>query len=189
MLRTLSVGSLLAAAGLGYLLYVDRLSPLAVTALEWNLRLGAPLVPLMGTLGLIGLILSYREEIARAWRGPPEPARRPPPRQAPTGRAPTLIESSQMEPGSHLEHDREGFPLMLVLTNMPPERARRAVDLFFASLAHQPLPSRLRVRFVGCPPSGLPRHHLVQGIARRHLPDARLHCALAGEDVDVLFQG
>lgn len=189
MLRTLSVGSLLVAGGLSYLLYVDRLSSVAVTALEWQLRLGAPLVPLMGVLGLIGLIWSYEREIRALLRAAPEPQRAPGRSAGMVGGArPSLQQAVQMEAGAHLEHDREGFPIMLVLTGMPPERARRAIDLFFGALAHEPLPAKLRIRFVGCPPSGLPRHHLVQGLARRHLPAVSLHAALAGEDVDVLFR-
>ena len=188
MLRTLSVGSLLVAGAMSYLLYVDRLSPVAVTVLEWQSRLGAPLVPLMGVFGLIGLIWSYEREIRALFRPAPEPHRTPVRSVVPAGGRPSLQQAVQMEAGAHMEHDREGFPIMLVLTGMPPERARRAIDLFFGALAHEPLPGKLRIRFVGCPPSGLPRHHLVQGLVRRHLPAVSLHATLAGEDVDVFFR-
>ena len=186
-MRGLGILLLLAGMALAYLSYIDRMSPLAISVVEQDQRFGLPLAS-VGGIGILLLVGSFL-------RQGPAPLSRPHPRSrlAPTplgndwkaevhARAAAL----KLEPGAHIAHDSTGVVLSLVLSRMPPERVRRAIDSFCAFLAGIPAPPRVRIRFIDCPDAGIPRQHLVSGIARPHLAES--FSVLAHEDsVDIRF--
>ncbi|HND29185.1 MAG TPA: hypothetical protein PKY30_21315 [Myxococcota bacterium] len=187
MTRSFYIFLIFLAVGLAWLSYGDRMSPLAVTVVEVDQRLGVPANVIVGAVGVIGLLLSLRNSI-----GSRDVA--PPPRRAPAQGLDTdwkrrVHEDAAglpLEVGAHIEHDKAGVALTLVLQRLPPERARRCIDVFCTFLARIPAPPRARIRFVDCADAGLPRHNIVQGIARRHLGES-LHVTAHDDMVDIRF--
>lgn len=186
-MRTLGILFFIIGIACAYLSYIDRMSPLALDLVEQEQRLGLPFASIggLGILLIVGSFLGGR-------RAPPAPnisrPRAAPPKLGADWKAEVHQRAAalQLEPGAHILHEQGGVPLCLVLTRMPPERVRRAIDGFCAFLAGIPAPPRARIRFVDCPETGVPRQHLVAGIARPHLTDG--FTTLLHEDaVDLRF--
>ena len=189
MTRSTSIILLLIALVLAYLSYADRMSTVAITVVEWDQKLGVPLNAIVGAVGAIGLLFSFRD----FFRAPA------PTRYSPVARSAPMSSSTDwrrrvhenaaalpLEPGAHIAHDQAGVALILTLTHAPPERARRAIDSFCMFVAGIPTPPRVRIRFIDCADTGIPRHQLVNGIARRHLGED-LHVTGVEDAVDIRF--
>jgi hypothetical protein len=174
------------AIGLAWLSYGDRMSPVAITVVEIDQRLGVPANAVVGAVGVIGLLLSFRGSLGR--KEAPAPRRAPPPALDSDWKRRVHEDAAALplEVGAHVEHDKAGVALTLVLQRLPPERARRCIDVFCAFLARIPAPPRARIRFVDCADAGLPRHNIVSGIARRHLGES-LHVTAHDDMVDIRF--
>jgi len=198
MLRILGILLLLAAGGLAWLTWGDRMSPAALDVVELNGRLGIPVpIPLAG-LGMLLVLASLRGRK----RPPPRPRAQPRPRrttgdvvsQAPDGggwlqeicaRALAL----RWEEGVRLELDMEAnIPFALRLERVTPERARRAMDEFARFLASIPTPRRARVIFVDCQQAAkLAPHRQADGVFRRHMPSDAYRIVGQQDWADVLF--
>lgn len=188
MTRSTAIVLLLVAGILAYLSYVDRMSTIAITVVEWDQRLGIPLNAIVGAVGTIGLLLSFRDAFKTPVQTRYSPRSRP---AMPTAgdwkqRVHENAAALNLEQGAHITHDQAGVALTLTLSRAAPERARRTIDTFCAFVAGIPVPPRVRIRFVDCPDTGLPRHQLVNGIARKHLGD-ELHVTGVDDAVDIRF--
>ena len=188
MTRSTSVLLLLIAAFLAYLSYVDRMSTLAITVVEWDHKLGVPLNAIVGAIGTIGFALSFRNLLRKPAVTRYSPRTAPPAASATDWRRRVHENAAALplEPGAHISHDQAGVALTLTLSRVPQERARRAIDSFCTFVAGIPAPPRVRIRFIDCPDTGLPRHQLVNGIARRHLGE-ELHVTAVDDAVDIRF--
>ncbi len=188
------------AGGLYYLAYIDRKTPLALTVVEYNDIGLLPLFSLTALVGGVFVLLHLRGRWAESARKEAAAARgpRPPTRlHAVSGgrdnlsfrdRVLSRARSLPMEAGARLEVDpAQGVPLRLVLEEMPPGRARRAIDGFGLFLASLPTPPRVQVDFVRCPPPPQPLTVLVQGALSQHLPRNSFKATGHADRVDVLF--
>lgn len=175
------------AVGLAWLSYGDRMSPLAVTVVEVDQRLGIPANAIVGAVGVIGLLLSFRNSFG-GHTAPAQPRRAPAPAMDGDWKRRVHEDAAALplEVGAFIEHDKAGVALTLVLQRLPPERARRCIDTFCSFLARIPAPPRARIRYVDCADAGLPRHNIVSGIARRHLGES-LHVTAHDDMVDIRF--
>lgn len=217
-MRALGVLLLAVALGLGWLSLGDRRSPLALSVVELDGKLGLPLAAPVGLLGLVLLALprkkagSSREPTrapaARSPSSPPPLAAAPSPTsakgeppQAPSSGTPSLETqgwlaalSSQvarlpLEAGaSVLLEPERAPPVQLILTRLTPERARRSVELFAELLATMPTPPRACVRYEGCVATTTPRNHQVVAAMRRYFSGEAFVVTQHEEVVELVFR-
>jgi len=185
------------AAGLGWLELFDRQSALALTVVEVGGDLPLPAYSFAGMFGLVFLLLHVRERFQAAAAPAPAPraARAKPTLRAIDGGGLSFRDgvtrrahNLPLESGARLEVDPAiGVPFRLVLDQVPPGRAKRAIGQVGAFLAGLPTPPRLQVLFVDCPPAQQPLHILVQGALSQHLPRGHFKVIANGDKMDVMF--
>ncbi|MAY81473.1 MAG: hypothetical protein CL930_11900 [Deltaproteobacteria bacterium] len=188
----------------GYLIYLDRVSPIALHLVELEQRIG---IPLPGLLFLVGLTW-----FGLAWRKAPK--RRPQQttiqrtsgkRTQRDGDTPAVITAEAGTPewklqigasakriklpaGARMEIDSDNkYPIILTIEQAPSERCKRAITMVASWIATIPTPPRLKIKFNQCPEGGVPRHHQVSGaFAQSH---SRGHYKVIRhlDEVDVLF--
>jgi hypothetical protein len=80
-----------------------------------------------------------------------------------------------------------GVPLRLVLEQVPEGRAKRALGTLGRFVASLPIPPRVQVQFVDCPPAQQPLHVLVKGSLSTALPRGSFKVVSNLDRIDVLF--
>ena len=196
---------LLLAAGVGwYLLEQDRMSPAALTVVEWETRLALP-VPLYVPLIAAGVLLLVAGVVARRRAPSPEPAAPPPRRRPPSpaslppgagaegtddgrwvGEMLSRARRLPIETGASLQFDvADGVPVGLRLERMAPEAERRSLEAFAEFLSQIPTPPRVLVEVIGGS-TQRPRHLLHRALRGLFAPDT-MQVLQHGQQIDVLF--
>jgi hypothetical protein len=194
---------LLAALALAYLSVFDRMSTVALSLVEVESQFGFPFWPVFA-LGGVGLL------IARLIHARPKvrPAVRPPTRDAArTGAGlPAAGGAGASQGGSWLEairqsakgvsddpmgkvrfDDAAGVPIVLVLTAVTREQARRRVSSYAAWLATIPAPPAARIRVVSSPDLQGPLHGLFRGELAKHFAAEAFTVSSIHDGADVVF--
>ena len=199
-MRIVGVVLLLGAGGLAWLTMVDRMSPLALSVVEWESRIGFPLASIVAIAGVISLIVGMRKSTPL----PPASPTSPPPgsrkaqpvieRLNPAATVDWVTEAIAMaralplEDGARIKFDEgSGIPFTLHLERLTPEVERRSLDAFSGFLSTVPTPQRVKVVFIGSNATGVPRQHAVKGSLRRVFHAAALQVIPQQNWVDVLF--
>ena len=170
MLRPLSLRALLLAVAAVYFADGGRGTPLGMAVVELETLIRAPLWTVLGFGGVLGLLASVR--------GPPR--RGPHPGLLTTTSRPPVRPGAILADGDwrsavfdHAAQQRfpdgtfldlrpgERAPFRLTITDVSPERARRAAAQLAALLAVLPLPPRVTIRFRGFTATGTPSKALV----------------------------
>lgn len=188
------------AGALVYLVQVDRRSPLALTVVEHNDVLPLPLTAVAGLLGVAcaAVALASKLKRASAASAAPAPSRargRAPLRAVEGGSAAGFRDrvtgqaaSLSLPPGARIVLDPAmGVPLRLVLEQVPEGRAKRALGTLGRFVASLPIPPRVQVQFVDCPPAQQPLHVLVKGSLSTALPRGSFKVVSNLDRIDVLF--
>ncbi|MFT4979445.1 MAG: hypothetical protein ACI8S6_005356 [Myxococcota bacterium] len=194
-MRALGVLLLLLAGALAWLSIGDRMSPVALTVVEWETRLGLglPLYIPATILGTLTLLASFRRRPQAARRTSPTSAVVAPSLIDADGEAwvPAVIRGAQAltwEPGASLLLDAaEGVPLALRLEGMPPAAEKRSLIALARFLAAIPTPPRARVIFVGSTALAASHHHRVRGALRQELGGEDLQVLRQGDEIDIVF--
>ena len=206
---------LFSGAGTGYLLHIDRQTPLALSAVE--VQSMAP-VPIPGILVVIGALLlawsflGHKNEPPTIQRTrkqttypptakskasiPPEPSTTPTPSSEPATETEedwwTRLRESCNEitlpPGARitLDHSRP-CPIVLHLEMAPPERCKRAIRSVANWFSNFSVPPRFRIVFDHCPDGSSPRHHMVNGALAYELERGGFKVISDRDSVEVLF--
>jgi len=189
---------LLLAGGLWYLSEVDRLSTLAVTVVELEIRFGQKLwVLALVAAGVWGAVALGRAALARADRAPPRPAAAPPaPR--PTAPLPSTgdwyadarrrADALPLAPTGEIRVD-EGWdvPFTLRIRQATVEQTRRRLDAFAGFLTEIPTPHKARVTIESSPDITIAHHHLVNAHLKRRFSADRYYVMEHGGSVDIVF--
>ena len=196
-MRSAGVLLLILAGGLAWLTFADRMSPLALTVVEWESMIGVPLSAVVGIVGILCLIFGSRE---RAAPPPASAAQRRPARRA--GIEPSIQPTSSDWVGDVIQRARalpladgvqikldegSGIPFTLFLERVTPEVERRSLDAFSSFLSSIPTPQRAKVVFIGNNTTGVPRQHSVKGSLRRVFHATAYQVVPQQNWVDVLF--
>lgn len=198
----LGLCALLAAGGLAWLLEGDRMSPLALTAVEWQTRSQVP-VPLYVPLALLGGVLVLTGLRRTRSRRSSSPSPVPTPAPAPASAAlegdgdqwvVAVIQQGEalgLEVGATLSFDvAAGVPVGLRLSQQTPEAERRSLETFAAYLARFPTPPRARVELEGAIPTGAAlrvRHLLHRALRQVFPPDSLRVLQHSDRIIDVVF--
>lgn len=201
MKRALGILSILCGIGSAWLVMGDRRSPLALTAVEWEHRLGVPLYLLFAVLGIVLILIGMRSPrpSTRALIAPPfEP--RPPTQIRRTalpmqeGLEDWLEERTRSAKDLRFEgqvqlliESGRPAPVVLNLCQLTPEQVRRSVQTFGLWLSTGPLPPRAQVIFDDCQKAPGARHHQVAGALSAALPRASFRVVSQHLAVDILF--
>lgn len=194
-MRAFGILLLLGAAGLGWLGYGDRRSPLALSVVELDGRLGFPLALVVGLAGLALVLIPRRRAPAprsAPGRGPAAPVRASAPPLETEGWLAAIngqINRLSWEAGAGVLVDLGRTPpVQLSLERLTPERARRSVELFAELLAGIPTPPRAAIHYEGCVQAGPPRHHAVTAALRRYFPADAFSVTAHEDTVEVVFR-
>ncbi|MFT5682071.1 MAG: hypothetical protein ACI8RZ_002989 [Myxococcota bacterium] len=196
MLRAVGVLLLILTAGLAWLTLGDRMSPMALSVVEWESQIGLPLAPITGFAGIIALALGFRTRKKSPAPTPSRPQTHAPgvkPTISPTakdwvsdviGRAQALT----LEDGASIKLDvGSDIPFTLHLERVTPAGERRSLDAFSTFLSTIPTPKRAKVLFIGSNATGVPRQHAVRGSLRRVFHATAFQVVAQQSEVDVLF--
>ncbi len=201
---------LMLAAGsvLLWLSHFDRTSPIALALVQLESQFGFAMWPAFLTAGAVLLIVRF-------WHARPKPAAptRPLTRDAARTRPPRALDAglaadeppapetggptwlATLRAGARAVSDdpmgRVRFdgavPIMLVLTGVTREQARRRIAAYAAWLATIPVPPTARVRVVSSPDIEAPLHGLFRGELAKHFPADAFHVASNHEGADAMF--
>ena len=197
-MRIVGVLLLILAGGLAWLTFADRMSPLALTVVEWESMVGVPLSAIAAIAGVLCVVLAGRA------RSEPTPiasaAQRRPARRAGVEASITpansdwvgdVIQRARALPlaeGVQIKLDEgSGIPFTLCLERVTPEVERRSLDAFSSFLSSIPTPQRAKVVFIGKNTTGVPRQHAVKGSLRRVFHATAYQVVPQQNWVDVLF--
>ena len=198
-MRSVGVLLLILAGGLAWLTIADRMSPLALTVVEWESMVGVPLSAVAGIVGILCLVLAARERstpapIATAAQRRParragiEPSIQPTTNSNWVGDVIQRARALPLAEGVQIKLDEgSGIPFTLFLERVTPEVERRSLDAFSSFLSSIPTPQRAKVVFIGNNTTGVPRQHAVKGSLRRVFHATAYQVVPQQNWVDVLF--
>ena len=206
-MRQTGLLSILVCASSGYLLYLDRQSPLALDLVEVQSMVGIPIPAIFGFLG-VGLVLwslthtkqtppTRSSAYTPRTRTQPTPTtpnhttttkEQPPPTGNWWGQVRSSCNQITLPPGARitLEYDKP-CPVYLYLEMAPSERCKRAIRSVAEWFATFSTPPRLRIEFDHCPEGPTPRHHMVNGALATHLDRGSFKVVTDRDAVEVLF--
>jgi hypothetical protein len=203
-----------AGAALAWLSHFDRVSPLALTIVELESRVGFPFWPPFLTVGAVLFLVqiwharprvrhpvrSLTRDAPRPWparagapasEGAGDTVEPGPPAEPVATWLGTVRESARTvsdDPMGKVRFDAApGVPIVLVLTGVTREQARRRVSAYAAWLATIPVPPTARVRLVSSPDIESPLHGIFRGELARHFPAEAFHVTSAHEGADAVF--
>ena len=193
------------AAGLWWLLEQDRMSPLALTVVEWQTRSQLP-IPLYVPFLVVGVVGVGMAVVQRLQRPAPPPPRRQPSSASALGQQAAVMPAPgddrwvvdvlsraravPLDPGASLHFDvAAGVPIGLRLVQLTPEAERRSLEHFARYLSTIPTPPRVRVEVGGSTDRAAPqriRHQLHRAL-REVFPTDAPGVLLSGDQIDVVF--
>lgn len=197
-MRIVGVLLLVLAGGLTWLTVADRMSPLALTVVEWESVLGVPIAAITGLAAALCLVFSARTS-SKPRQSASVEQRRPARRAGIEASIKTtnsdwvgdVIQRARalpLEDGVQLKLDEgSGIPFTLHLERVTPEVERRSLDAFSSFLSSIPTPQRAKVVFIGNNTTGVPRQHSVKGSLRRVFHATAYQVVPQQNWVDVLF--
>ena len=206
----LAVLFFLASIALAYLSVFDRMSPMALTVVEWETKVHLPLYCLSFAAALVSGVVAFIPRFFQGLDGRKvkrrtAPKTVAPPPKAPSNQKPQLALvpppggdwvqdmvaralALSWEGGvSLLLDDAENVPFTLVLDRVTAEKARRAADALARFCKAIPTPPRVRVRYKDCQDPEVPWHKMVQGTFRRHFTQDQVRVVSQDGWVDVMF--
>jgi hypothetical protein len=190
---------LILAGGLAWLTFADRMSPLALTVVEWESMIGVPISAIAGLAGVLFLVLGARkrtvptppasvEQRRPSRRAGIEPSISPDVNSDWVGDVIQRARALPLDDGVQIKLDEgSGIPFTLFLERVTPEVERRSLDAFSSFLSSIPTPQRAKVVFVGKNTTGVPRQHSVKGSLRRVFHATAYQVIPQQNWVDVLF--
>ena len=199
-MRIVGVLLLIVAGVLAWLTIGDRMSPLALSVVEMESKVGFPLASIAALAGIISLVLGFRYRMqASPSTASPSPHRTPTAASVPQKITPTsnqdwvvaVIQTARalsLADGVRIKFDEgSGIPFTLHMERVTPEIERRSMDVFSSFLISIPTPPRAKVVFIGANSTGVPRQHAVKGSLRRVFHTTAYQVVPQQNWVDVLF--
>ena len=214
-LRITALSCLLGCAATGYLLYVDRQTPVALNVVELQSMVPIPVPGLLATLGALLMFLSFTSQ-------PPAETSSSRRRDVPKRTHPKAFPQNDVSgrhsissPGSESKQQTEETwwrelriscngitlpagaritleptrpcPIILHLEMAPPERCKRAIRIVAAWFSSFSTPPRFRIAFDHCPEGPSPRHHMVNGAIANEMDRGAFKVISDRDSVEVLF--
>ncbi len=196
---------LAAAAGAAWLSVGDRVSPLALTVVEWETSLGFPIwIPLAAVGAALALVEVARRRTPAATSSPGPSPRQTRPTLESQRRA-ALAPQAEPGPGWRAAVDAQALrlplgpqgrvkldeavdvPLTLVLRDATPQQAKHRYGEFARFLATIPTPPAARVRLESCPLLEGQIHKAFGAELAQVFDSGRFHVVSCPDGVDVRF--
>jgi len=197
---------LLTGGMLGYLTVVDRMSPVALYAVELDSTVGVPVWAVLlavGALLMVRALFSGRkrppveQRLKRSYAAQQNEDSQREDRQraaAPSGAGGdwrsdifNQARALALEGGARVQLNRNNAPVGLLLERSTTERARRNIEALARFLSTIPVPARARLTFKDCPTPGTPWGKLVEGAFRQHFAAGSFRVVSQRDEIDVLF--
>jgi len=198
----LGIVLLLTGGMLGYLTVVDRMSPVALYAVELNTAAGVPVWAILlaaGALLMVRALFSGRKKAAPVEQRlkskyATQKREQNQRTQAQVGAGGdwksdvfNQARALALEGGARVQLNRNNAPVGLLLERSTTERARRNIAALARFLSTVPVPPRARLTFKDCPPPATPWGKLVEGAFRQHFAVGAFRVVSQRDEVDVIF--
>jgi hypothetical protein len=201
-MRFWTLGLLAVTAAVSGVLHFDRMSPMAMDLVEIETALGFPLPAVLGAITLLLWMFDRksRPNSSRFASSKPTPKRTGTTGSTEAQRdaiAPTedwfehakaSAKSLNLPQGARILLDPSlPCPIVLILSQTPPERSKRAIQMMALWISSIPTPPRARVEFEHCPKSPSPRHHQVAGSLAEYIDRSQYRTSSDLDAVDIFF--